>query len=183
MATPLFIATQRFGPADGERWLQYCRWTKIPGLVELVGLDCMLCPRLINEPQGEDWNHIVQEDFRLDYFLDLAYLMERVKEVKPRNILGVYRNPRTHLESPPAPGAFRFAGYDLIDEATQISALNNCGGFPDVFANAELNRFGLMPDFSRASEARRGLSEKHPTEHHAQCELYAIWRLHELGND
>jgi hypothetical protein len=48
----------------------------------------------------------------------------------------------------------------LIEESTQISARNNCGGFPDVFANAELNRFGLMRDFQRASEVRRLLAER-----------------------
>jgi len=179
MATPLFIATQQFDASDGERWQGYCRWIQIPGLIEIVSLDCLLCPRLINVPQREDWPHIVNEDFRTDYFLHLDYLKEQVKDVKRRNILGVYRNPEFPIESPPAPEEFQFVGYDLIEEATQISALNNCGGFPDVFENAELNRFGVMQDFGRASAVRRLLAERHPNEHHAQCELYAVWRLHE----
>jgi len=181
VTTPLFIATERFDPSDGERWQKYCRWAKIPDLVEIVSLDCLLCPRLINEPHGEDWRHVVNEDFRLDYFLHLDYLMQQIEEVVRRNILGVYRNPETHVESPPASGDFRFVGYDCIEEATQISALNDCGGFPDVFANDELNQFGLIQEFDRASEVRRLLAERHPNEHHAQCELYAIWRLHEAA--
>ena len=180
MSTPLFIATERFDASDGDRWEKYCRWVGIPRLVEIVSLDCMLCPRLINEPRGEDWRHVVNEDFRLDYFLHLDYLKQRIKDVKRRNLLGVYRNPESHIESPPAPEDCEFVGYELIEESTQISALNNCGGFPDVFANAELNQFGLMQDFQRASEVRRLLAERHPNEHHAQCELYAIWRLNEL---
>jgi hypothetical protein len=70
-------------------------------------------------------------------------------------------------------------GYDLIEEQTQISALTNCGGFPDVFRNEELNRFGLIDNFERASKVRSLLVQRHPEEHHAQCEMYAIWRLNE----
>jgi hypothetical protein len=80
------------------------------------------------------------------------------------------------LSIPPA-GGFDFIGYDLVEEITQISALTNCGGFPDCFCNAELNRFGLLDRFDRATEIRRHLLEHHPKEPHANCELYAIWRL------
>jgi hypothetical protein len=70
-------------------------------------------------------------------------------------------------------------GYDLIEEETQISAITNCGGFPDVFSNEELNRVGLISSFERAYEVRRLLAERHPEEPHAQCEMYALWRLNE----
>ncbi len=70
-------------------------------------------------------------------------------------------------------------GYDPIEEMTQISALTNCGGFPDVFANDELNPYGLLSHFDRAVEVWDNLKKLHPSESHAQCELYAIWRLDE----
>jgi hypothetical protein len=181
MDTPLFIATGRFDHTDGEKWANYCRWAKIPGLIEVVSLDGILCPHLITEIQNEDWQHIVCEDFRLDYFYDLDYLKRRLQNVPRRNILGLYRNPVTHIVCAPAPDNFDFVGYDLIEEQTQISALTNCGGFPDVFLNDELNSVGLIEGFNRAREIRRVLSERHPKEHHAQCEMYAIWRLRETG--
>ena len=56
MPTPLFIATERFDPSDGEKWQKYCDWAKIPGLVEVVSLDAMLCKHLIKEFQDEDWS-------------------------------------------------------------------------------------------------------------------------------
>jgi len=183
MPEPLFIGTKRFAPSDGEKWHKYVDWAQIPALVEIVGLDCMLCRRLIDKFQDEDWQHIVNEDFRLDYFSHLDYLQRRIVGIYPRNVLGLYRNPGCHITAPPGPGDFRFAGYDLIEEQTQISALTNCGGFPDVFRNDELNRFGLIDDFERAREVRRALAQQHPAEHHAQCEIYAIWRLHERGHD
>jgi hypothetical protein len=179
MTTPLFLATNPFDPSDGGKWQKYCEWSKIPGLIEVVSLDSLLCKHLIDEFRDEDWNHIVNEDFRLDYFHNLDYLKQRVHDVPRRNILGLYRNPEAHIAVAPAPGNFNFIGYDLIEEQTQISAVTNCGGFPDVFRNEELNGFGLIDGFDRAREIRRLLVERHPEEHHARCEMYAVWRLNE----
>lgn len=181
MLKPLFIAVRCFDPSDGDKWRKYCQWAKIPGLTEVISLDSLLCPRVITEFQPEDWDHIVNEDFRLNYFYDFEYLMRRVAGAPRKQILGVYRNPIAHIDLPPAAGDFTFIGYDLIEEQTQISALTNCGGFPDSFSNAELNRHGLIDTFTRAAEVRRHLAKQHPEEHHAQCELYAIWRLAEMS--
>ena len=176
MTEPLFIATERFDPTD-EAWQKYFEWAKIPALAEVVSLDGSLCNPVIGELLDEDWSHIVNADFQHRYFRHLDYLLNRVQAVKRRNILGLYQNPNTHFAKAPAAGDFRFMGYDLIEEQTHISALANCGGFPDVFSNKELNSFGLISQFERASEVKKLLAEKHPQEPHAQCEMYAIWRL------
>ena len=173
---PLFIAVAPFGPADGEKWQKYLQWARIPRLTEVISLDSMLCERIVTELKTEDWPHIVNEDFRLNYFLDFAYLLRRTANTPLRHILGVYRNPNSHITRPPA-GHFIFAGYDLIEEMTQISALTNCGGFPDCFSNAELNNCGLVDSFDRAEEIHRALPRLHPKEAHANCELYAVWKL------
>jgi hypothetical protein len=175
--TPLFTATQRFDPSDAQRWIGYMEWARIPQLVELVTLDGILCPPVAPDRIDEDWKHIVNEDFRLDYFLHLDYLLSRVKDVARRNVLGLYLNPDHHILTPPAPGGFVFAGYDLIEEMGEVSALNNCGGFPETFSNAELNQFGLLAEFHRANDVKRLLRENNPEEPHAFCELYAVWRL------
>jgi hypothetical protein len=177
----LFIATVRFNPSDGSRWQSYYEWANIPQLAEVVSLDSMLCPRLITEIRDEDWNHIVCANFRTAYFLDLEYLKRKVQGISRRNILGLYRNPDLHVMDPPSPEDFRFVGYDLIEEQTQISALTNCGGSPDVFSNDELNSVGLIEDFHRGHEVQRLLAQQYPEEPHAQCELYAVWRLNETG--
>ena len=77
MTTPLFLATERFDPTEGEKWQKYCGWARIPALVEVVSLDATLCGHIIKEFQDEDWQHIVCEDFRLDYFLHLDYLKRK----------------------------------------------------------------------------------------------------------
>ncbi len=179
MTEPLFIATERFDPTDGEKWRKYFEWAKIPVLKEIVSLDTCLCGHLIKDLLDDDWKHIVCEDFRLSYFKDLDYLLQRVLDVKRRNILGLYRNPVEHIATTPANRDFNFVGYDLIEDTTQISALTNCGGFPDAFSNQELNFSGLISEFERASAVRQLLIEKYPEEAHADCEMYAVWRLSE----
>ena len=174
---PLFVATERFDSSDGEKWQNYCKWAKIPSLAEIVSLDTSLCHHLIKDFNTEDWSHIVNEDFRLDYFYDLEYLLQRVAEVRRKNVLGLFRNPKKHIETQPASGDFSFIGYDLIEEQTQISALTNCGGFPDSFSNAELNQFGIISNFDRAASIRVTLAQHNPNEPHAHGELYAIWRM------
>lgn len=177
--TPLFLITERFDPLSGERWSSFIRWANIPNLIEVVSLDSMLCPRIVTEFIDEDWAHIVNADFRLNYFCDLPYLMRRAGDGRRRNVLGLYRNPESHIEAAPAAGNFTFVGYDLIEEMTQISALTNCGGFPETFSNEELNERGLIGSFARAREVQKLLPQNNPDEPHALCELYAIWRLAE----
>ena len=75
--TPLFIATERFGPTDGDAWRGYCRFAKIPHLIEVVSLDQCLCPPLVREFTPEDWDRMVNLDFCLGYFYDLDYLLKR----------------------------------------------------------------------------------------------------------
>lgn len=159
--------------ADVLRVGQYLR------LIEVVSLDSLLCKRLIKEFRDEDWDHIVCDDFRSDYFYHLDYLRQRFNDVSRRNILGVYRNPKVHIAVAPAADDFDFIGYDLIEELTQISAFTNCGGFPNVFRNEELNRFGLINSIDRADEIRHLLAERYPEKPHAQCEMYPLWRLNE----
>ncbi|HYI95696.1 MAG TPA: hypothetical protein VEX68_19295 [Bryobacteraceae bacterium] len=118
----------------------------------------------------------MNEDFMLHFFTDFDFLMKRVAPIEHKNVLCVFRDPTA-----PPDGRrladFRFLGYDLVDSECSISALTNCGGFPDVFANSELSTLGLLTDFRRAVEVQRQLRTMHPEERHADCHLWAILRL------
>jgi hypothetical protein len=172
---PGFIATQPFTPEDGDRWLDYLRWSGLMQLQEVVSLDGMLCPTLLPEIKDEYWPHMVQEDFMLNYFLDFDYLMTQVAAIEKKNVLCVFRNPPERPQAPPV-AQFRFLGYDLVDVQGMASALTNCGGFPDVFANSELSSVGLLPDLERSIEVQAKLRSVHPGEHHADCHVWAIFR-------
>jgi hypothetical protein len=112
----------------------------------------------------------------LNFFVDFEYLNHEVADVTRKNVLCVFRNPP---QSPVAPSVadFEFLGYDLLDIQNSASALSNCGGFPDVFANSELSPLGLLPEFERASELQRLLRSTYPEELHANCHLWAVFRI------
>ena len=177
MATPRFIALERFDPSDGEKWHSYTQWANIPALEEVISLDTSLCPRIIREFGPDDWAQSMHADVAIDYFSNLEYLLQRVAGTPRKNILGLYRNPEAPIDQSPGAGEFVFVGYDLIEELTQISALTNCGGFPNSFSNSELNKYGLIETFDRAAELKIQLKVRNPEEAHANCELYAVWRM------
>jgi hypothetical protein len=173
---PWFIATETFTSHDTESWKKYVEWSGLAHLDEVVSLDPMLCPPVLPTIKKEYWPHIVTEDFLLTFFVDLAFLIKQIVDIPERNLLCVYRNPAS--EPPPYSGLaeFEFLGYDLVDVEGSASALTNCGGFPDVFANDELSPKGLLRSYARAIEVQSELRRKHPEEHHADCHVWAIAR-------
>ncbi len=90
---PWYIAVEPFDPRDGEKWTNYISWSGLAQLVEVVSLDSSLCPCIIKELQEEDWKHNVHEDYVIDFFLDLDYLLHRVADLGPANILAGVRDP------------------------------------------------------------------------------------------
>ena len=72
---------------------------------------------------------------------------------------------------------FSFYGYDLIEEGSGVSALNNCGGFEKAFANKYVSEVGLIEDYHLARDIQNRLLEFYPEEIHADCDLWAIWRM------
>jgi len=171
---PLYIVTERFDPARGADWADYISWSGLTQLREVVSLDSILCPKVIDEILQADWHHIVNEDFMLDYFTDLDYLIQRVGVLDGRNLLCVYKNPESVHN--PADPRFELEGYDLIDVMGGVSALSNCGGFPLAFENDELNEVGLLPTLDRATAVRAALMSNYPAEPHANCDVWAIYR-------
>lgn len=181
--TPWYIATERFSPDSGGAWDKFVDWSGLDHLDEVVSLDPMLSPSLFHHDSIPDdhWPHIVNEDYLLDFFVDLPFLLAQVDAIGGRddcNLLAVYRNPESHPSAPPADGdlRFEFLGYDLVDTYRSASALTNCGGFPEAFDGRELNPFGLLPSFERAVAVRASLREAYPDEAHADCHLWAIFR-------
>jgi hypothetical protein len=173
---PWFIATERFGPNIGDAWAKYVSWSGLTQAEEIVSLDPMLCPTVVSEIKAEYWPYIVNEDFMLNFFTDLDFLLRQVSKMQTTNLLCVFRNPPIHPEVPRELGNFGFVGYDLVDIESSASAITNCGGFPDVFENSELNSKGLLPQYARAMEVQAQLKSKHPEEHHADCHVWAIYR-------
>ncbi|HWX53062.1 MAG TPA: hypothetical protein VN176_00585 [Verrucomicrobiae bacterium] len=174
--TPWFIVTKQFTPNDGNAWSKYIQRSGLTQLTELVSLDTMLCPTLLPKIKDDYWAHIVNEDFMIRFFVDFDFLMEQVAGIEKKNVLCVFRNPTQQPMAPPVAN-FEFLGFDLLETyGSDTSALTNCEGFPDVFANSELSSVGLLHEFERAVDVQTRLRSMHPEEPHADCDLWAIFR-------
>jgi hypothetical protein len=172
---PWYIATETF-TSRHETWANYIAFSGLSQLDEVVSLDGALCGTLLPETKDEYWPHIVNEEFMLNFFVDLDFLLAQLPEVAERNLLCVYRNPSNEPQAPAGPVNFELLGYDLVEGMTGISALTNCGGFPDVFDNSELSSKGLLTSHARALEVQSELRARYPGDPHAFCHLWAIFR-------
>ena len=80
--------------------------------------------------------------------------------------------PANYLEN----DGFEFCGYDLVETATAISAITNCGATFNSVRYADLTKFGLIPTYKDAVLTQLALVEEDPDEPHAYCDIYEIWR-------
>ena len=177
MIDPWYIAVEPFGPLAGKKWTNYVRWSRLNQLEELVSFDNLLCPCAITELTDRDWDFNVTEDYTLFFFFDLEYLLKRVAEIRPVNILAAVRNPRFECRDAWTDSRFWFKGYDVVDACADISALTNCGGFPKAFQNEELSTVGLIETVERANEIKGALQEHNPYEPHTDCDVWALWKM------
>jgi hypothetical protein len=177
---PWFIATEQFSRANDDVWAKYVAWSGLDHLEEVVSLDPMLCPTLLPDIKDEYWPHIVNEDFMLNFFTDLEFLLREVRDFPRKNLLCVYRNPSSPPPAYEGDVSFELLGYDLVDVEGCASALTNCGGFPDIFSNDELSPKGLLTSHGRALEVQAQLRANHPQEIHANCHVWAIARARGL---
>lgn len=175
----IYVAKRRFDPSTGERWDGYVAWSGLTQLREIISLDEILCPTVPDRLIAADWDHNVQADYQTSYFRSLDYLQSRVSGETGLNILAVLQNPSAHeLGSTKLPG-FAFAGFEVLDIHGDVSALTNCGGFDGVFQKSELSDLGLVRTLGRADEIQRRLRMTYPSESHAECHVWAVWRLEE----
>lgn len=176
--TILYTAVKRFAPDCREDWGKYIEGSGLTQLREIVSLDGLLCPNLVDEIQDSDWEHLDSIDSKYQYFRDFDYLLGRLSGTTGFSLLAVCQSPiLLDLNSFDDP-RFEFCGFDLLErEGGIISALVDCGGFPEAFDNTELSECGLLTELDRANEVRRLLRQKYPREHHAYCDVWAIWKM------
>lgn len=172
-----YTCIQRFDAADGERWFDYLHWLGRTDLQCVVSLDSMLCPPRVRIESDQDWEYAVCEDFMLDFFTDVDFVLRRAARVPRSMVLAAARDPSAEDVSEFRHAGFEFAGFDVVDRQCCASAILNCGGFPDVFSVAELSpASGLIRSRERAFEIRVCLHKLHPEEPHADCYAWALWR-------
>jgi hypothetical protein len=173
----VYSAVKRFDPGCGEAWPKFIEWSGLTQLREVVSLDLILCPTVFGELTDEDWLHNVQEDFKITLFHDLDHVLRRVAGDDRVSVLALMQNPTDDEVRSFTDPRFVFRGFDLVELQTGISALVNCGGFDKAFAPTDLSDCGLLADHTRALAVQKRLRAEYPDEHHADCDLWAVWQM------
>jgi hypothetical protein len=164
-------------------WNEYIEWSKLNHLTELVSLDDMLNPSIIESSHDDenDWNSIhLFENLETGYYTNLDYVKKKITTNEKYNLLTISIEPEEDCQKIIVDD-FEFIGYDLLDFDFYISALTNCGGFDETFSPSDLNDKGLIDNFQKAYDIKKRLLDNNPVEFHADTNVIAIWRHKTLG--
>lgn len=142
---------------------------------EVVTLDSIICPDLIDELRAEDWKHNVPEDFRTRLFRDVQYLLNRqLLNQSQHQLLAALENPDAEAT---LPDGFTRCGHDIMDSCLGNSTLTNSGPIPKAFSPSEVNDFGLIDDRDRAFAIRDAMRSLEPDDPHLEhCEVWLLAR-------
>jgi hypothetical protein len=146
-------------------------------LREVISLDGILCSTVFQELSADDWQHNIHEDFKTSLFYDLDHVLRKVAGQERVDVLAVMEEPTTADVVSFSDPRFVFRGFDLVDHCGGISALVNCGGFNRAFVTTDLSDCGLLTDHEKAMKVQSLLRAEYPDEHHAECDLWAIWKM------
>jgi hypothetical protein len=180
-----YIATAKFSPATQRthqghdlNWQGYIAWSKLTHLKEVITLDGILGEEVVERNNELDADFLVWEDYMPNVYTDFNYLLSKlqVEDSSSYNLLAVIKEPNSYCEIINLEG-FEFIGYDLLDVYGGISALTNCGGFDNTFLPQDLNEYGLISTYEKAYTIKEALIKNNPDEHHANCYVWAIWRI------
>lgn len=175
MSDWIYTARERFRPAHNDGWSQYVQWSGFTHITELVTLDHILCPELIDDLIDDDWSHNVHADNRITWFTDSDYLRKRSDRRYGRDqLIAMIENPDT--VNKPHDG-FVAVGFDILDEYDSISVLTNCGRFPGIFDPSAVNSWGLIEDIAEAKDIAERIRSDFPDEPHCcDCRVWQISR-------
>ena len=172
-----YAALERFDSNNGDRWVDYTRWLGRNDLIRIVSLDSILCSPVIHAESSEDWQFVAKEDFMLDFFTDLDFVLQRVAGHRPSVVVAVARDPSEADVNGFSQPNFEFVGFDIVDTQFIASALLNNSRFQGVFDVEELSQeSGLIMSRERAFQIRDTLRERYPDCDGAKCHVWAIWR-------
>jgi hypothetical protein len=172
-----YAAIERFDRDNGERWMGYARWLGRTDLQRVVTLDSHLCRPLIHVESGADWEFVAQEEFMLDFFTDLDFVLRRAAGIPRALVVAATRDPSEADVGGFSRPDFEFEGFDVVDAQFTSSALFNGNRFPGVFDVSELSAgSGLILSRDRAFAIRDSLRQRYPGRDQAQCYVWAIWR-------
>lgn len=170
----LYKVVNQFGPKAGETWQDYSSWFEAYHLVEFCSLDSMMNDSVFTPETIEDWENIVQKDFMIEMITNLSYA-RKIHERHPGAVIfGLIIEPDVEdLKENDG-----LLGFDVIDGYCGNSLITNCGGYPEIFNDEDISKYGLLDDYYNACRIRDELRRQFPECAHArECCVWAIYRV------
>lgn len=165
----LFTIIESFSPKDGDRWISYCKWRGLT-FTNFDSIDGILRPTLFNAPTtDEDWNYVVNEDFKLHLITDYDYAVEKHDEIGKGDLVGLKFDEHDESDS-------CFLGFDLIDRYCDVSLLTNWGNDVEII-NRSLSASGLVLNRQSIEEIQEELLRTSGDDAHVEgCQIVSIYR-------
>ena len=136
----LYTIVEDFGVIDGEAWTNYLEWRAM-GFERFDSLDGMLRKSLFTPESVEDWDHVVCENFMIDYLTDFEYAHQSHARIGTGSLMGLSYSDHDELDE-------GFLGYDIIDRYCDVSLLTNWGNDVEV-VNRALGSNALVPKLAQ----------------------------------
>lgn len=155
----LFTIVEDFGIANGEAWSNYLEWRGLD-FDRFDSLDGMLRKSLFTPESVEDWDHVVKENFMIDYLTDFEYAQQMHTRIGAGSLMGFAYSE--HDESDEG-----FLGYDIIDGYCDVSLLTNWGNDIEV-VNQALGSNALVPTLAQVELIHEFLTTNYGDDSHVQ---------------
>ncbi|MFZ0826912.1 MAG: hypothetical protein WAO02_05775 [Verrucomicrobiia bacterium] len=153
----------------------FTRWLGRTDLKRVITLDSTLCPPVVHPESANDWQFVAKEEFMLDFFTSLNFVLQRVVGHRPSTVLAVARDPSPEEIDGFTLPDFELAGFDVVDTQFTASALLN-NRYPALVNVSKLSsESGLLRSREWAFKVRDTLRQRHPDREDAKCYVWAVW--------
>ena len=153
----LYTIIEKFGPEDDEKWTNYCQWRN-KDFKKFDSIDGMLRQNLFDDPEGEDWDNIVNENFMLHLITNHKYACKKLNQIGTGEIIGIEIDKHNENDA-------LFLGYDIIDGYWDVSLLTNWGNDNEMI-NRLIGSNGLISNISDATRIHNHLLNDYGDDSH-----------------
>jgi hypothetical protein len=163
---------KKFGPEDGERWSDYLKWRGLH-LTSFESVDGVMRGNLFEPKTDADWEHCVQEDFKISLITNLEYAQKIRQQHENAEVVGIEFPADVNYEASPG-----LLGFDVLDSHGDVSMLTDWGTDEEGIFSRFIKENGLLDDLTEALRIRDILRSHYPEDHHAQeCHVCAIYKI------
>ena len=133
-------------------------------------------PPVVHPESADDWQFVAKEEFMLDFFTNLDFVLQRIAGHRPSMVMAVARDPSAEdVDGFPHPNSswpVRHGGRPVhLQRAPQQPFSREWSMFRSFHRNP-----GSFKSREWAFKLRDTLRQRHPDRDDARCYVWAVWR-------